>query len=131
MNKFDPNEVFINNFGRRMKGTGTLIDIDPLTTHCALLDNCICSKDVDCGSTQICTTLLGYPYRVCKTVNEVPEKTIDRNLFPPVLGLLDWFTTTVPTLAAAALGNCTLEGVGNAVNDTLIGVGDLVGSIIG
>lgn len=131
MNKFDPNEVFINNFGRRMKQTGTAIDTDPLTTHCALLDNCICSKDNDCGDTQTCTTLPGYTYRVCKTNNEIPEQTVDRNVFPPMLGVLDWLTTTVPTLAAAALANCTLEGVGNVANDTLSGVGGLVGSIIG
>lgn len=131
MNKFDPEGVFINNFGRRMKQTGTDIDTDPLTKHCALLDNCICSKDNDCGDTQICTTLPGYTYRVCQTKNEIPEKTVDRNIFPPILGVLDWFTTTVPTLAAAVLANCTLDGVGNVVNDTLSGVGDLVESIIG
>lgn len=131
MNKYDPNQVFINNFGHRMKGTGTTVDSDPFTKHCALLDNCICSKDIDCGVTQTCTTLPGYTYKVCKTNNEIPERTIDRNKFPPILGILDWFSTTVPTLAAAALANCTLDGVGNAVDDGVGGAGDLVGSIIG
>lgn len=56
MNKFDPNEVFINNFGRRMKGTGSVIDEDPATKHCALLDNCICSKNKDCGDTNLYNT---------------------------------------------------------------------------
>lgn len=135
MNKFDPNEVFINSFGHRMKQTGTKVDTDPATKHCALLDNCICSKDTDCGNTQTCTSLPGYTYKVCKTINEIPEKTVDRNTFPPPLGILDWLATTVPTLATATLANCTLEGVGNAVGDVVTGVdnavGDIVGSIIG
>jgi len=131
MKKYDPNEVFINNFGRRMKQTGTTVDSDPFTKHCALLDNCICSEDTDCGVTQTCTSLPGYTYKVCKTENEIPEKTVNRNLFPPALGVLDWLSTTVPTLAAAALANCTLDGVGNAVGDLVGGVGDLVGSIVG
>lgn len=75
--------------------------------------------------TQICTTLPGYTYRVCKTENEIPEKTVDRNLFPPMLGYLDWLTTTVPTLAAAALANCSLESVGNGVGDVVSGVGSI------
>ncbi|XP_037034206.1 L-gulonolactone oxidase 5-like [Bradysia coprophila] len=50
MNKYDPNEVFINNFGRRVKRTGYKLDIDPKTKHCALLDNCFCSKNCDCSS---------------------------------------------------------------------------------
>lgn len=138
MNRFDPNEVFINNFGRRMKGTGNAIDTDPQTKHCALLDNCICSKDDDCGATQFCTPLGNYTYRVCKTKNEIPEKPIDRNTFPPMAAVLDWLTTTVPTLAAAVLANCTLEGAGNVVNDTLSSVGDVandtlagVGGVLG
>lgn len=109
MNKFDPNEIFINNFGRRIKHKGTKVDIDPLTTHCAILDNCICSKDADCGYYQTCTTLPGYSYRVCKTRNEVPEFTVHKNGFPPSLGVLGYLLTSIPTLANAALANCTVK----------------------
>lgn len=105
MNKFDPNEVFINNFGRRIKRKGTKVDIDPLTTRCALLDNCICSKNSDCGEHQMCTTLPGYSYRVCKTRNEVPEFTTDK--FPPTLGGLGFLLMNIPTIAKAAHANCT------------------------
>lgn len=122
MNKYDPNEIFINNFGRRLKGTGTTIDADPLIKHCALLDNCICSNNTDCGNTQTCTTLPGYSYRVCKTKNEIPEKAVDKSKFPPLAGFLDWLSTTVPTLAAAVIANCSLPGVG----DIIPGVGDVV-----
>lgn len=116
MNKFDPNEIFINNFGRRMKRTGTTVDIDPLTVHCALLDNCICSKDIDCGRDQTCTTLAGYTYRVCKTRNEVQEFTMDRSAFPPALGVVGYLLNNIHTLANAALAKCSL--------------GDLVGGVI-
>lgn len=108
MNKFDPNEIFINNFGRRIKRKGTKVDFDPLTIHCALLDNCICSKDTDCGNDQICTTLPGYTYPVCKTKNEVPEFTVDKSAFPPALGVLGFLLTNVHTLSNAALANCSL-----------------------
>lgn len=73
MNKYDPDERFINNFGRRLKGTGSKVDTDPLLTRCALLDNCFCTKNADCGADQSCTTLPGYAYRVYKTKNEVPD----------------------------------------------------------
>lgn len=32
MKKFDPNEIFLNNFGRRITKTDTKIDSDPSTT---------------------------------------------------------------------------------------------------
>lgn len=106
MNKFDPNEVFINNFGRRLKRTGTKVDTDPLVNRCALLDNCFCSVDSDCGATQTCTTISGYTYRVCKTRNEVPS-VFTRGLLPPPLGILNFLASTVPNLALALLGNCS------------------------
>ncbi|KAJ6643890.1 L-gulonolactone oxidase 5 [Pseudolycoriella hygida] len=109
MTKFDPNEVFINNFGRRMKRKGTKVDIDPLTVHCALLDNCICSKDTDCGYDQTCTTLPGYTYPVCKTKNEVKEFTMDTSAFPPALGIFGFFLNNIHTLANAALSKCSLD----------------------
>lgn len=107
MNKFDPDEIFINNFGRRMKRTGSTVDIDPLTTHCALLGNCICSQNDDCGYTQTCTTISGYNYYVCKTRNELPELPLDKNEFPPPFGVLGYLITDVFTLASAARANCS------------------------
>ncbi len=119
MQKFDPNQIFINNFGRRILKTGSKIDIDPLTTRCALLDNCFCSSDSDCGDGQICTTLPGYDlYPVCETKNVVPETKIDRNLFPPPLGIGDFLVNTVPTLAASVLSKCTVP----KVLDTVTGI---------
>lgn len=117
MNKFDPNEIFINNFGRRMKNKGTKVDIDPLTVRCALLDNCICSNDSDCGNDQMCTTLPGYTYHVCKTRNEVPEFTMDRSTFPPALGIFGYILNNIHTLANAALSECSLgDLLGGVVN---------------
>jgi len=123
MNKHDPYGIFMNNFGRRMKKTGTTVDTDPSTTHCAILDNCICTKDSDCGDTQRCTSITGYNYRVCQTKNEFPEKTIDLNSFPPLSGILTWFSTTITTLATQAIANCSLTGV-------IGGLGDTVGDIL-
>lgn len=117
MNKFDPNEIFINNFGRRIKRKGTKVDIDPLTVRCALLDNCICSKDADCGRDQTCTTLPGYKYHVCKTRNEIREFTMDRSAFPPALGVVGYFLNNIHTLANAVLADCSL--------------GDLIGGALG
>lgn len=117
MNKFDPYETFINNFGRRIKRKGTRVDIDPLTTRCALLDNCICSKNCDCGEAQICTTLPGFNYRVCKTRNEVPEYNVDKNAFPPRSGLLGYLFNGVSTLATAAHAQCPNDDLVGGVND--------------
>lgn len=109
MNEFDPNEIFINNFGRRLKYKGTEVDTDPLTLHCALLGNCICSKDSDCGVTQTCTTIPGYNYYVCKTRNELTEKTtMNKNKLPPPFGVLRYLVTDVFTLASAAYANCSI-----------------------
>lgn len=117
MNKFDPNEIFINNFGRRMKGKGTKVDVDPLTTHCALLDNCFCSKKSDCGMNQICTSLPGYTYRVCKTENEVHDGTVDRKKFPSFLGILDYIRSNVATLVFAAFNKCNISDLISMIAD--------------
>lgn len=107
MEKFDPNEIFINNFGRRLKRKGSKVDIDPLTTRCALLGNCICSTNDDCADTQTCTTIPGYDYYVCKTRNELPELPVDKNRFPPPFGMLRYLITDVFTLVSAARANCS------------------------
>lgn len=124
MQRFDPNQIFQNNFGRRLTKSGSDIDFDPKTTRCALLDNCICSKDSDCAVTQRCISLTGYNYTVCKTKNEVPEVQLIKSSFPPPLAVLDWLSITVPTLVIAALAKCSL-GLGlstvSSVIDSLIG----------
>lgn len=121
MNKYDPNEVFINSFGRRMKKTGTKVDFDPLTKHCAILDNCICSKNTDCASTQICTRLPGYSYRVCKTKNEIAEFEFDKSLLPAPLGIVTYLVSVVPTLITAAISNCSLTDAVGAVSNLILG----------
>ena len=74
MKEFDPNEIFMNDFGRRLKGVGTKITMDPKVTHCALLDNCVCRKNSDCADRQTCSTIEGYPdYPVCKSPPQSPE----------------------------------------------------------
>ncbi|XP_037034050.1 L-gulonolactone oxidase-like [Bradysia coprophila] len=117
MTKYDPNEVFINNFGRRIKRTGKKIDIDPLTRHCAILDNCFCSVNSDCASTQICTKLPGYVYNVCKTKNEVAPVTFDRSIFGPPFGFLSYLVSDVPTLVKSVISNCSLtDALGTVVS---------------
>lgn len=111
MEKHDPNGIFLNNFGRRIIRKGTKIDTDPLTTHCALLDNCFCSVDEDCADTQICSSVPGYDYPVCETKNVVAEAKFDKSKFPPPLGILNWLLTTVPTLATSVLAKCTVPKV--------------------
>lgn len=108
MNKFDPNGIFLNSFGRRITKTGTKIDSDPLTTRCALLDNCFCSKNADCAVTQICTSLSGYSYKVCKTKNELPEIQFSINDLPSLNHALDWLDVAVPILAKTVLTRCSL-----------------------
>ena len=71
MHQYDPKGVFLNDFGRRLLGIGTRINFDPMTKHCALLDNCICAKDSDCADGQNCGTLNGF--RVCKSPSLLPE----------------------------------------------------------
>ncbi|XP_037034051.1 L-gulonolactone oxidase-like [Bradysia coprophila] len=122
MNKYDPNELFINNFGRRLKQTGTKIDMDPLTKHCAILDNCICSENDDCASTQICTTLPGYTYNVCQTKNEIAEVVFDKSVLPPPLGIVKYLVSVVPTLIKTVISDCTLKGVVGTVGLLIKGV---------
>lgn len=123
MNKYDPNEIFINNFGRRIKRTGKKVDMDhPLTTHCALLDNCICSKNCDCASNQICSTLPGYKYRVCKTKNEIPEFVFDKSILPPPLGVVTYLVSEVPTLITAVISNCSITDAVGTVGLLLKGL---------
>lgn len=109
MSKYDPNEVFINNFGRRLKRTGTKMDIDPLTKHCAILDNCFCSKSSDCADNQICTTLSGYKHKVCKNRNEVAPVRFDKSIFPPPFGVVSYLVSEVPSLVKSVISNCSLE----------------------
>jgi len=69
MDKYDPNGIYGNKFAGRFLGTSTAMDSDPLVKHCALFDDCICSKDSDCAANQICTSLPGYSsYRACKNI---------------------------------------------------------------
>lgn len=103
MNEFDPNGIFLNNFGRRLTHMGTNIDIDPLTTRCALLDNCFCSKDSDCGENQACTSILGYDYPVCETKNVVAME-FSRNDFPSNFEVGYWFFNSFPKLVPST--NC-------------------------
>lgn len=110
MNKYDPNEVFINNFGRRLKGTGTKLDIDSKTTRCALLDNCFCTNNLDCGMSQICSTLPGYTYRVCKTKNEIPEVSFDKSILRPPFNVVSYLLTVVPTSIKGVISNCSVTG---------------------
>lgn len=69
MKEFDPQGVFLNNFGRRLINpdyhkTG----LDRYVQHCALVDNCVCQVDEDCGNgrpnSYMCGELLGY--NVCR-----------------------------------------------------------------
>lgn len=123
MNKFDPNEVFINSFGRRIKNTGTKVDIDPLTTHCALLDNCFCTKNADCGKNQICTTIDNYSYRVCQTKNEVPINFFPKLALPNATDLFNFFTLRSERMAAALLSECSIESLFSTFGDTSVNTG--------
>lgn len=98
MQEYDPNGVFMNDFGRRLKGTGTKINIDPLTVHCALLDNCLCSKSSDCAKGQVCSRIEGYPrFPVCKTIfqKEDLDSEANNSLSAQLIGnLTQHFQTT-------------------------------------
>lgn len=120
MNTFDPNEVFINNFGRRIKNTGKKVDIDPLTTHCALLDNCFCTKNGDCGKNQICTTIDNYNYRVCKTKNENTINFFPKLARPNATDLFNFFTLRSERMAAALLSECSIESLFSTFADTSV-----------
>lgn len=50
MNKFDPDEVFLNDFGERLKhGKNVFTVRQEVAKHCALTGLCVCSRDSDCG----------------------------------------------------------------------------------
>lgn len=100
MKKHDPYGIFLNSFGRRLMFKDTKMDIDPLTKHCALLDNCICSKDTDCSATQTCSKISGYDYNVCLTKNIGPGKPFDRSVYPATFSIVDYFINTVPSLVS-------------------------------
>lgn len=107
MKKNDPKGVFMNKIGLRLKGVGTKIDANPLSTRCALLGGCFCSKDGDCGVNQTCTTLPGYSqYRVCKTKNEEHQCGCKKPALPPLCDLVKYLDEDVPKIAAAALSKC-------------------------
>ncbi|KAJ6645515.1 L-gulonolactone oxidase [Pseudolycoriella hygida] len=95
MEEYDPNGIFLNNFGRRLIYDNTEIDSDPLTTRCALLDNCFCSKNADCGLHQTCTTISGFDYPVCQTKNVVTTK-FELADFPASFQVENWFFNTFP-----------------------------------
>ncbi|KAG4077289.1 hypothetical protein HA402_009918 [Bradysia odoriphaga] len=95
MQKYDPNGIFLNNFGRRLMNKDTEIDFDPLTTRCALLDNCFCSNSSDCGEQQNCTSISGYNYPVCQTRNVVASR-FERHDYPATFEVGDWFFNSFP-----------------------------------
>jgi len=129
MNKYDPKGTFLNSFGRRMKNIGTKVDVDPAVTHCALLDNCICSKNGDCGKNQICTTIKGYDYNVCKTRNEAPIPVpITESIFPGSNAILGFLTGQALTLSTTLLNNCTAAAMKDVLGDT---TGDPLGTFLG
>lgn len=109
MNKHDPKGVFMNKIGLRLKGKGTKLDANPLSTHCALLGSCFCSKNRDCGPNQTCTTLPGYSYRVCKTNNEEPDCNSEKSSLPKLKDLVKYLDADVPKLASAVLSKCASE----------------------
>lgn len=109
MDKYDPNGIFLNDFGRRIKQIGNKTDSDPLSTHCGLLDNCFCFSNSDCADSQTCTSIPGYNYTVCKTINECPI-LLDQLTFPSMPDLLDWLNNTLPGLVTEALNDIPVVG---------------------
>lgn len=109
MNKFDPNQIFLNSFGRRILKIGSKIDIDPLTTRCALLDNCFCSLDTDCAKGQICTTLPGYDdCYVCQAKNVVLETKFDKSEMPQ-FSVFNFLFSTIPMSLMSVRTECQLS----------------------
>jgi len=108
MNKFDPNGIFMNNFGRRIKGLDTKIDLDPKVNRCALLDNCLCESDSDCGVNQICGTIPGYPDKpVCRVPNDDKVVSQIQNFKYPKNSLVAWLITNPIRIIAGAKLKCT------------------------
>ncbi|XP_037041555.1 L-gulono-1,4-lactone dehydrogenase-like isoform X3 [Bradysia coprophila] len=111
MKKFDPNQIFLNNFGRRLLKIGSKIDIDPLTTRCALLDNCFCSLDTDCGKGQICTTLPGYDdCYVCQAKHVAPVTKFNINQVAP-FGAIDFLLRIAPFMVTSVMTECNSKKV--------------------
>lgn len=71
MQKYDPNGVFLNKFGRRIKGASSELTIDSKVKHCALQDHCFCTEATDCATGQFCGQLYGF--RVCE---DLPAKVL-------------------------------------------------------
>jgi len=91
----------MNNFGRRLIGSSEVIDIDPRTTRCALLDNCFCMKDSDCGPTQYCGVVgEASNHTVCRTINDDKVLQRARNPILPIR-LLDWALQNKPGLISS------------------------------
>ncbi|KXN70656.1 hypothetical protein CONCODRAFT_17439 [Conidiobolus coronatus NRRL 28638] len=64
MQKYDPNGIFLNKFGKRLLGSGDeAYDIPSKVTRCAIGNYCICKKDSDCPKNYKCGSLAGY--KVC------------------------------------------------------------------
>lgn len=133
MNKYDPNEVFINSFGRRMKKTGTKLDLDRKLTHCALMDNCICATAEDCAPRQDCSTVDGYKYKVCKTKNQLPTNFFPKIILPNATeNIFDFLAHEASTLSTALLSKCTVKSLfatlGNTASNTF---GAFIKAVIG
>ncbi|KAJ6632745.1 L-gulonolactone oxidase 5 [Pseudolycoriella hygida] len=79
MKKYDPNGVFLNKFGERITGASNQLTVDTRAIHCALNSNCICSKNADCATGQICKKMYGF--NVCK---DVLRQILPLNLFTHV-----------------------------------------------
>jgi hypothetical protein len=112
MREFDPNGLFLNNFGRRLMGIGNKLDADPAAKRCALLDYCLCSSDNDCGKTQYCGTVPGYPNKpVCRTTNDhkVNEQIV---AYKPTDDLFGWLMRNFPFLFAKANLQCKMRAMG-------------------
>ncbi|KXN70657.1 hypothetical protein CONCODRAFT_6736 [Conidiobolus coronatus NRRL 28638] len=61
MQKYDPNGLFLNKFGKRLLRSGDeAYDIPSKVTRCAILNYCICKKDSDCPINYKCGNLVGY-----------------------------------------------------------------------
>lgn len=105
MNKYDPNGVFLNSFGRRLKGISSAQDLDPnFNAHCALHDDCFCSQASNCAAYQRCTNLPGYSgYKVCQTIGEQPQTFLPVTLNPAV-SLTQYMNTTLQSLASVVSG---------------------------
>lgn len=77
MKRMDPYEIFMNDFGSRLKYGTTQATVPPeKARRCALNEVCVCSKDSDCGGggplDHICGTLVGE--KVCiKRPNPVSD----------------------------------------------------------